>query len=161
MAGERGAEYLNDLEMERYLEKVEDRTTKAELKHNPKDIAGSRKPPLHLVPPVANLYEAAVLQYGATSHPSGPRGEFNWRTGPKISLCQYISAIERHVAALKDGEWDDKSSGLPHLAHIRATTGIILDADSLEQLNDDLPAPGKAAELIARLTREPDDEISE
>ncbi len=65
---------------------------------------------------------------------------------------QYLGALLRHISAVLDGEDCDPSSGLPHVAHIRATAGIILDAYSLDQLNDDRPPAGKAAELIAKFT---------
>lgn len=121
---------------------------------NPKDVAGSKKPPLHLVPPVANIHECQVLQHGADKYTP-----FNWRQGPKISLSLYIGAMERHIAALKDGESVDPESGFMHLAHIRATTAILLDALSLGQVNDDRPPKGKASEVLARLTKGMPDEI--
>ena len=125
---------------------------------NPKDIQGKRKPPLHLIPPVANIVEAMVLKYGADKYQP-----FNWRTGPQISLMEYIGAIERHIAQLKDGEDVDQESLLLHIGHVRATTGIILDADSLGQLNDDRPAAGMACEYMDEYTirPEPQDEIGD
>ncbi len=151
---DRGADALDDMVMHTYSERK--RRAESGQSQNPKDIAGSRKPPLHLVPPVANLWECMVLQVGADEY-----GAWNWRAGPKITLSEYVGAMERHIAALKDGQWNDPKHGFPHLAAIRAGAGIVLDAESLGQLNNDLPAPGKAADLIARLTREPPDEISE
>ncbi len=152
----RGDDFCTEQEMRRFdLHHPENahRVGDCVLNENPKDVAGRCKPPLYLIPPVANIWECLVLQYGSTSHPAGPRGEFNWRTGPQISMKQYIGALERHIAALKDGEDNDPSSGLPHLAHIRATAGIMLDADSIEQMKDDRPPPGNAAALIAQFTK--------
>lgn len=117
------------------------------ISQNPKDIAGSRKPPLHLVPPVANIHECMVLAHGAKKY-----GEFNWRTGPAISLPEYLSAMTRHILAIQDGEYIDPESNLPHLAHIRATAGILLDADSLDNLKRDFETVGNASELIAFYT---------
>lgn len=121
-------------------------TTKQETAQNPKDIAGSRKPPLHLVPPVANIHECMVLAYGAKKY-----GTFNWRD-ERIQLTRYVAAAMRHLSAWTDGEDDDPDSKLPHLAHARATLGIMLDAISLGKSLDDRPRAGAAAKTIKHYT---------
>lgn len=114
---------------------------------NPKTIAGSRKPQLQLVPPVANILESQVLAKGLDKY-----GEANWRTGPGIEHKQYIGAALRHLAAIADREDLDPETKCLHWAHVRATAGIVLDAMSLGKLIDDRPPAGKAAEYIRKLT---------
>ena len=41
---------------------------------NPKDLIGSKKVNLHLIPPTANILEAKVMELGANKY-----GAFNWR----------------------------------------------------------------------------------
>lgn len=113
---------------------------------NPKDQAGQRKPPLHLVPPVAIIHDATVLRYGAEKY-----GPYNWRE-EKISYSVYVSAAMRHLLSAFDGEDVDPESGLPHIAHARATLGILLDAISINAINDDRPLNGKAGEMIRKLS---------
>lgn len=109
---------------------------------NPKDIQGQKKPPLHLIPPAAEIAESLVLQLGATKY-----GAFNWRE-EEIQACIYVSAAKRHLAQWLDGEDVDPESGQSHLAHARACLGIMLDAISLECLIDDRPPQGEASRLI-------------
>jgi hypothetical protein len=115
---------------------------------NPKDRVGSLKPNLSLVPPVADVFEAMVMETGARKY-----GAFNWRKD-KVKASVYFAAIERHLKAYLDGQDNDPESGLPHLAHIRANTGILLDAGTLGQLIDDRPPPGKTAEVLKTFTKE-------
>lgn len=96
---------------------------------NPKDVAGSKKPPLDLIPKVALEEEAWVMDTGGQKY-----GYWNWRDIP-IQLRSYVAAIMRHVTAIGDGEWLDPESGRPHAAHIRATAGIMLDAEAHGTLN--------------------------
>jgi dATP/dGTP diphosphohydrolase, N-terminal len=114
---------------------------------NPKDRQGAKKPQLHLVPAVALLEEAEVMALGARKY-----GAYNWRD-KAVLLSVYISAAQRHLLAMQDGQWFDPESLRPHAAHVRACMGIILDADSLGKMERDLPYPGKAAERIVELTR--------
>lgn len=101
--------------------------------NNPKDVAARGKCPLWLVPPVAEHVEARALEYGALRY-----GPWNWRT-QEIALSTYLSATLRHLSAYRDGEDVDAESGLIHLAHARATLGIILDAQAHGTLIDDRP----------------------
>ena len=53
-----------------------------------------------------------VLEFGAKKYTPD-----NWKKGfPKEEL---LESIQRHVAALIDGEENDSDSGLPHIAHIQ------------------------------------------
>lgn len=116
---------------------------------NPKDHVGATKPPLHLVPPALLLYLSRVMGLGAAKY-----GPYNWRT-KKVKYSIYLDAAMRHLLAALDGESDDPESGMPHLAHVAACCGIILDAQVTGNLIDDRPAKGKAAELTRWLTRTP------
>ncbi len=114
---------------------------------NPKDKVGSKKVNLSLIPPVANIYEARVMELGASKY-----GEKNWRDSP-VRLSVYISASLRHFAALSDGQDIDHESGQPHIAHIRANTGILLDALEQGTLIDDRKTAGKAAEVLIKVEK--------
>ena len=114
---------------------------------NPKDRASAPKPPLHLIPPAAEILEAIVMGLGARKY-----GPFNWRTSP-IRATVYIAAAKRHLAQWLDGQNDDPESGVSHLAHARACLGILLDAQSLGKVVDDRPPPGAAHQLILNNTK--------
>ncbi len=113
---------------------------------NPKDRIGDTKPPLHLIPPTAEILEAVVMGLGARKY-----GPYNWRTA-HVRATVYIAAAKRHLAQWLDGQDDDSESGVSHLAHARACLGILLDAQSLHCLIDDRPPPGISQHLIARHT---------
>jgi hypothetical protein len=109
---------------------------------NPKDVIGREKVPLHLIPPAAQIEEAIVLAHGA-----GKYGPYNWR---EKRICQtvYIAATLRHLMQHLDGEDIDPESGRPHIAHARATLGILIDATTLGRVIDDRPSAGVAGKLI-------------
>ncbi len=111
---------------------------------NPKDRIGATKPPLHLIPPTAEILEAVVMGLGAAKY-----GPFNWRTA-NVRATIYIAAAKRHLVQWLDGQDDDPESGVSHLAHARACLGILLDALATGHLVDDRPAPGVAAALVER-----------
>lgn len=113
---------------------------------NPKDRIGVRKPPLHLIPPAAEILESAVMALGAKKY-----GAFNWRTA-NVKASVYVAAARRHLVQWFDGQDDDAESGVSHLAHARACLGILLDALATGHLVDDRPTPGACAELIEQLT---------
>lgn len=113
---------------------------------NPKDRVGVRKPPLHLIPPAAEILESAVMALGAKKY-----GAFNWRTA-NVKASVYVAAARRHLLQWFDGQDDDDESGVSHLAHARACLGILLDALATGHLVDDRPSPGASAELIEQLT---------
>jgi hypothetical protein len=114
---------------------------------NPKDLEGQRKPPLHLIPASAQILESLVLKYGAAKY-----GAFNWRS-ETIRASEYVGATLRHVVQWFDGNDFDLDSGLCHLAHARATLGILLDALSTENVIDDRPKKsGRSDEMIIEHT---------
>ena len=114
---------------------------------NPKDRIGAGKPPLHLIPPAAEILEAVVMGLGARKY-----GSFNWRTS-KIRTTVYIAAAKRHLAQWLDGQNDDPESGVSHLAHARACLGVLLDAIATGNVIDDRPCAGPATELIEKHTK--------
>ena len=114
---------------------------------NPKDRIGTRKPPLHLVPPAAEIAESMVMALGAKKY-----GAANWRS-TKVRASIYIAAARRHLLQWFDGQDDDPESGISHLAHARASLGILLDAIATESVIDDRPPKGAAAELIETFTK--------
>ena len=115
---------------------------------NPKDVIGSRKPALHLVPQAANILEAVVFGHGADKY----GGAYNWRVKP-VRASIYLSAAMRHLAQWLDGQNEDLESGISHLAHARACLAILIDAQTTDSLIDDRPTAGKSAELIQKHTR--------
>lgn len=98
---------------------------------DPKAAAGLLKVDLSMVPSGAIIEEAKVLAIGAAKY-----GFHNWRTGEGIRARVYTAAIMRHLLAYQDGEDTDPESGFSHLAHIRATAGILLDAKAVDKLID-------------------------
>jgi hypothetical protein len=114
---------------------------------NPKDLVGRLKPPMHLIPAVANVLESQVFGLGSVKY-----GPYNWREH-SVAASVYIAAMYRHVAAWFDGEESDPESAITHLAHARACLAIILDAQSCGKLVDDRPTKGNAAAVIRTLTK--------
>jgi hypothetical protein len=114
---------------------------------NPKDRVGAGKPPLHLIPPAAEILEAVVMGLGAKKY-----GHFNWRSS-KVRSTVYIAAAKRHLAQWLDGQDDDPESGVSHLAHARACLGVLLDAIATGNVVDDRPPAGPACDLILKHTR--------
>ncbi len=113
---------------------------------NPKDRIGDTKPPLHLIPPSAEILEAVVMGLGARKY-----GPYNWRSS-SIRATVYVAAAKRHLAQWLDGQDDDAESGVSHLAHARACLGILLDAQVCQRLIDDRPPTGVAHHLIMQHT---------
>jgi hypothetical protein len=102
---------------------------------NPKDIIGSDKVPMSLVPVMSKAYQALAHLEGTLKY-----GLVNWREcGVRASI--YIDAIERHLGKFKEGEWCDPVTHVPHLASILASAGIIVDAYENGKLIDDRPKP--------------------
>jgi len=114
---------------------------------NPKDRIGETKPPLHLIPPAAEILEAVVMGLGARKY-----GPFNWRSA-KVRATVYVAAAKRHLAQWLDGVDDDSESGVSHLAHARACLGILLDAQATGNVIDDRPPKGPASALILQHTQ--------
>lgn len=113
---------------------------------NPKDLQGQKKPQLHLVPPVALLHMAKVMELGASKY-----GPYNWRE-KAVRSTVYVSAAMRHLSQYLDGEDVDPESGQPHIAHVAACMSILMDAIGLGNIIDDRPEAGPAPRVIRDMT---------
>lgn len=116
---------------------------------NPKDLIGTLKPDLSLIPPALKIHVAMAMKNGADKY-----GAFNWRD-KKVRATVYIAAAMRHIDQYLDGEDVAEDSGVHHLAHAAACMGILLDAEGGGNLIDDRPARGPAPGLIKRFTKDP------
>ncbi|WP_282129254.1 dATP/dGTP diphosphohydrolase domain-containing protein [Roseobacter litoralis] len=89
---------------------------------DPKKGAGDRKVQFHTLP-------FAVIAEDAVAHSEGALkyGAHNWQNGEVIGST-YISAAFRHLFAYLGGEDIDPDSGLHHLTKLRATIGVLRDA---------------------------------
>jgi hypothetical protein len=112
---------------------------------NPKDIIGSRKLDLSIVPDTLLISAASAFLEGALKY-----GRFNWRiAGVRSSI--YYAALQRHMAKWWNGQDKDKDTRVHHLASAIACLTIILDAELYGKLTDDRPPspnPDAMAELI-------------
>ena len=104
------------------------------MSRNPKDVAGSKKLQLQLIPASAEKHVALALSEGAAKY-----GEFNWRA-QKIEPGQYIAAARRHMSAWFEGEELAPDSGIHHLGHAIANLMILLDAQEHDCIKDDRPS---------------------
>lgn len=102
-------------------------------KLNPKDIAGSKKTPHHLVP-VEVLEEVAwAMKEGADKY-----GPYNWRE-IDVNMSSYYSSTRRHMDAWFKKEDVDKESERHHV--VKAIAGLFVLYDSIlnENAVDDRP----------------------
>lgn len=100
---------------------------------NPKDVVGSGKLPLELVPDTIEAEVALAYLEGALKY-----GRFNWRVaGVRASI--YRAALRRHLMRWWNGEDRDKKTRVKHLASVIACAGILLDAELCGKLTDDRP----------------------
>jgi hypothetical protein len=119
---------------------------------NPKDVVGAKKLPiLSIVPPASIIYEANAMRDGALKY-----GPTNWRD-QKIQAMTYIDANLRHILAWVDGEDLAPDSLVHHLAHAKASLGILIDAIEHGSWIDNRPKQrsGVAAKLLAAAVRKP------
>jgi hypothetical protein len=100
---------------------------------NPKDVIGSSKIRLDLVPDSMILFASLGFAEGALKY-----GKFNWRVAG-VSLSIYMAAMERHKMKFMSGEWADPVTRVPHLSSMLACIGIIVDAYTSDKLTDDRP----------------------
>lgn len=84
------------------------------------------KPRFDLIPPIAELEVAKVLEYGASKYDAN-----NWRY-VENPQARYMAAARRHINAWMQNESYDAESGLPHLAHAITSLMFILELE-LEQ----------------------------
>jgi hypothetical protein len=119
---------------------------------NPKDLAADTRVPLWLLSTTAKIawamaQFAGMLKYGA----------WNWRAAG-VRMSVYLSAMERHIEGLKNGEEFDPVDGTRHEGNIMACAAILIDARAAGKLIDDRPpkvshrpALAEAEALMARL----------
>jgi hypothetical protein len=112
---------------------------------NPKSRLGVMKPRIVLVPPASLVYEALAMEHGAEKY-----GAYNWRKD-KVVASIYVDAAMRHLLAWIDGEEYAADSHVHHLAHAKASLGVLIDALELGNLVDDRPPRGPAPGLIDRI----------
>lgn len=118
------------------------KTTSDTKATNPKDLIGSTKLPLNLVPATLQVYAAMAFTEGATKY-----GAFNWRVaGVRASI--YKAAHDRHMEKYWNGEDADPTTGVPHLASAIACLAIIADAKLAGKLTDDRPPKVPMSTLI-------------
>lgn len=91
---------------------------------------GSKLARLDLIPVYAQIEEAKVYGMGAAKYAPN-----NWRLGYDWSLS--YGAMMRHILAYWNGEDLDPQSGLPHMAHARWHTGVLLEFLRYDLGNDD------------------------
>lgn len=82
-------------------------------------VKGVKNVRFDLVPPEAAWYEALVYGAGANKY-----AERNWEGG--YEWGKSIAALERHLQLFKAGEDIDPEYGLPHMAHARWHTGVLI-----------------------------------
>jgi hypothetical protein len=113
---------------------------------NPKDAIGSKKLPLDLVPDTAIAEMATAFLEGALKY-----GKYNWRVeGVRASI--YIAAMRRHIAKYTNGEDEDETTRVKHLASAMACCAIIIDADIRGKLVDDRPPSSPVSEHLNDLS---------
>lgn len=115
---------------------------------NPKDVIGSRKIDIGLVPDTAVVGMAEALTEGALKY-----GRYNWRiAGVRASI--YHAACRRHLAKWWNGEDEEPATRIHHLKNAMCCIAILVDAAAFDKLTDDRPPVpgdrGKVARLIDR-----------
>lgn len=115
---------------------------------NPKDIIGSNKIPLGIVPATTQAYLSVGHAEGHLKY-----GLVNWReAGVRFSI--YKDACLRHIAKLSDGgEWEDPETLVPHLANALACLSILVDAHEAGKLIDDRPKPNHVAACFTKMEK--------
>lgn len=113
---------------------------------NPKDLVGSKKPPLSLVPPALLIHAAQAMKNGASKY-----GPYNFRK-TKVQAMIYVDAALRHILSWQDGEETAQDSGVHHLGHAAACLAILLDCQENNGLIDNRPVKGNAPAMLERLT---------
>lgn len=125
---------------------IPERAAGGEKLSNPKDIIGSDKVPLSIVPGTTKAYLAIGHLEGMLKY-----GYVNWRAaGVRTSI--YLDALERHIEKFKNGEWQDADTQVPHLANALACISIIVDAHECGMLTDDRPKQAPVGDVISRMS---------
>jgi hypothetical protein len=106
---------------------------------NPKDLIGSTKAPLSLVPVTAIKEAALALFLGKTKY-----GRVNWRA-TKVYAHIYFEAMLRHAYRWWEGNDYDPEDGTPELGNAIACLCILIDAKVCGTLIDNRQFKGEAA----------------
>lgn len=111
---------------------------------NPKDLTGSTKVDLALVPPSGLVACALAMTDGALKY-----DPYNWREqGKPVQARTYVSAALRHLLKWFEGEELSSDAGVHHLGHTMACCAILIDAQAMGQLVDNRPRSGATARLL-------------
>lgn len=98
------------------------------------DRKNEGKPQLSFIPYEAQKQEALVWMFGTKKY-----SRDNWKKGlPFLSVCD---SILRHINAYMQGETNDPESGLPHMAHIRCNTSMLIEFEITHPELNDRPKP--------------------
>ena len=100
---------------------------------NPKSAAATTRLDLSLFPMTAIAYGALGMTEGDYKY----RG-YNYRMDG-VCVSTYISALGRHTAKFYNGEWEDQTTRVPHLASMISCIAIIIDGFVTGNINDDRP----------------------
>jgi len=120
------------------------RKARAALGINPKDLIGSTKVDLALIPASAEIACALAMTDGGLKY-----DPYNWREdGKPIQARVYVSALRRHLQKWFEGEELDEDSGVHHLGHAMACAAILIDAQACSNLADNRPIKGSASRLL-------------
>lgn len=112
---------------------------------NPKDRMAITRLDLSLLPATARAYGALAMTEGDLKY-----GGFNYRT-VGVSASVYYAAANRHLDKWFNGEWEDKETGVPHLASALACIAVIIDAIECDKMTDDRPPKCDMANLLDQM----------
>jgi hypothetical protein len=110
---------------------------------NPKDAAANSRLDITLFPQTAIAYGALALTEGACKY-----GGFNYRLAG-VNLSVYIAALNRHMMKFYNGEWEDDTTHVPHLASMLACVAIIIDGFERQNIIDDRPPSVDMSDLLS------------
>ncbi len=91
-------------------------TSHSQVENGKKYDSGKMR--LDLLPPAALLAIGSIMTYGADKY-----GANNWQG---VEIERYEAALLRHLLAWKQGEKNDRESGLPHLHHMLTNAAFIV-----------------------------------
>jgi Domain of unknown function (DUF5664) len=93
------------------------------------DAEKRAKPSPSLVPARSMIAAARAFSYGETKHGLGYTGRGTYRDAgtEQASIRTHFDSLERHLAAIKSGEFVDPESGLSHYDCAMAQMCIVVD----------------------------------
>ena len=104
---------------------------------NPKDIVGTRKAPMSVIPANVIADLGLALMEGAAKY-----GRHNYR-GIGVRASVYYDATIRHLFGWWEGEDIDPDSGLSHVTKAIASLTVLRDAMMQGKCEDDRPPRSK------------------